>query len=184
MSPKHNRPDVAENLRKTFDCDMPASFETLAPEIVPVTIVNPGENRDVLVKCFGGYAWSAAPTNFGWVQLYNPAASGVDLFLERFDLNMIAYNRMAIMDYQTALSTAANSEHYQDYRRSGTPQGQVRFEDRVSIGNIIASYFPIAAHIFSVHLDVVIPPGTGFSLRGETATTHTVIFYWSERGRV
>lgn len=77
--PRHNRPDLAEGLRRKYATDPPGAFDTISPEIVPVEIVGvlETEPRAGLRGCAADCSLGAIAANNNTLALVNPADSGV-----------------------------------------------------------------------------------------------------------
>jgi len=77
--PRHNRPDLAELLRREFSTDPPGGFDTVSPEIVPVAIVADAlsTQRAGISPASGFVDRTAAAGQTHHAALFNPAASGI-----------------------------------------------------------------------------------------------------------
>lgn len=83
--PRHNRPELAELLRREFATDPPGGFDTISPEIVPVAIVADRiqSARAGILRASGFVDRTPAAGQVHHCALFNPLASGMTVVVER-----------------------------------------------------------------------------------------------------
>ena len=88
--PRHQLPEIIRNIEQRYGIRGPAGIDVIAPEIVPVTLVDDLTKEQAIQElvAIGAGGITSDPAQFATVQLYNPATSLVDLDV------MMAYTRV------------------------------------------------------------------------------------------
>lgn len=156
--PRHRRPDLAEGLRRAFDVDPPGVFDTVSPEIVPVTLVSNARDEEfAALRGWPRFAGSAEVAGAGalytHIQLFNPATSNVIVAVDWFacgsDYGVAAGDangRMTIRRHDTALANAVGAINSRD-RRGGPTVAEVRHQDLAAItGDLLLTVFTLGGN--------------------------------------
>ncbi len=120
---------------------------------------------------------------FPHVQIFNPANSGVTVFLDSIILSTAVATRIQIRQFDTALPTLGTAKGYQDFRRTGDPASDVRSESRAAAaGNLLADFdiLALTPQLFDFNPIIM---GEGQGLLAATVTANQRlrgIFFWRE----
>jgi len=141
--------------------------------------------RDALIKraFVGGGECVAVAGQQSAVQLWNPAASGKLLIVNRIRANMDVAGTMYLAYYATALSASLTSKGNK-YLGEATSIGLIRYEANAGVlGTIIDRIYLPATSMFMEIFDVniIIGEGMGLSVTHLTANRRiTADFEWIE----
>lgn len=183
--PRHNRPELGETLRKRFDCDPPASFDTIAPELVPVVIADSGAESFVSRPAMGAHSRGAVAAENSLVQLWNPAGSGIVAQV----VGMVMWGGSAmnvhIREYNVALTNVLAQQRWRDKAVNGRPVCQTREMTNVGVlGDLLGMYYMPANT--NVRVDLIdspfyLTPGWGIMGYGTTVNQPlNITFFWNE----
>lgn len=132
----------------------------------------------------GGSRMAAGGGTYGHVQLWNPAASGVKLFVDWFSVSTSVQQWWHFGGYHTALTT--NTAHAANINLGGAaPKAEVRTEANAAtlITNILSAW--LHCDIFGnrdvpLRRPVVVDEGEGLIIVGGLGTSTSAIFCWRE----
>lgn len=114
------RPDLVQRIVRRYGIVGAQGPDTIAPEIVPVSIVDVLELEGAEeVGCGMGANVQLAAAQYSQIQLLNPANSGVIALVDRVDLTIGGASSFVIGFYGTALPTATDVRLL-DTRLTGT----------------------------------------------------------------
>jgi len=181
-------PDIARKLARRFGIDGPAPADTLAPEIVPVVLVEdltaPDEEDSGYERtCIGKQSVGALAANYSYVQLYNPSGSGVLVVVEAMILSVGGNSAISIRNYDTAATSLGTDLSFRDRRLSGAPAAQVRYvQSGANLGDAVAQAFAVGNDQYLTPLDFLLSPGKGLCTRPDTQNVQNITtLFWSER---
>lgn len=186
--PMIQRPDLVAKIRKTYELVGPDPIASISPELVPVVVIDnlvdddPGDSRlfaagDIVVTAVAGQASEA--------HLFNPAASGVDLFLEHMHFVDETGSAFYYISYFAAALAGAGTTINRNLGAAGEPAGRVLgAAAAVPIGVSLMKYYSNTAGDAKRSHDQKwrIPPGEGIGFTAVTVN-HTIAadFFWHER---
>jgi len=152
--------------------------------IVPVCVVDTLDlQRDRFAAGLVGQ--SAVALEFANLQLFNPAASGVLITMERAFIALGTAGVFGVQFFDTALTTENTFKQFRDRRLPGAPIGQTRRQGGTSslgVANLFFEYdLAVADEHVQFPMDITLLPGQGvvfvpnlvnIGLRSD--------FYWKE----
>lgn len=136
---------------------------------------------------FGSKSYAAAAGNYPNVQLWNPAGSGVNLFVEEISFTAGASPDAYLIGFaNTSLSTMGGAQ--QAKRSAGVAvKGEVRFQDSIALAtfNAAAGYTytvdSVGSKVFGLKTPLMVSPGNGLVVTGKTlAAAMGIGFQWIE----
>lgn len=181
--PKHNRPEVSEALRKRYDTDVPATFETIAPELVPVIIAEDLQARESVERyAHGGQISSAVAGQYSHTGIYNPVGSGVLVYVDRVTVYLSA-SGLFWFRRDGGLTTVSAQSQLQDRRLS--PQlcaAQIRHETNAALqGAGIFRIRCLANTPIVIQLHAVLDENDGFNVANATVNADIgAVWNWRE----
>lgn len=181
-------PEIARKIQRRFGTDGPAPVHTVAPEIVPVAIIEDltqagPEDTGFLRFCIG---YSDPPTpaasNYCHAQLFNPASSGVLVHLEGAYCSVASASKIYVQLYDTELSSAG-VQNFRDRRLEGNPAARASRQNHTAyLGTRIAPLTLQQDDVTSIPLDILLPPGSGLVIVAASSNMAMyTVWYWSER---
>lgn len=152
--------------------------------IVPVAVVADLTEQDVAPAAAGNAQVGGAAANFGILELFNPAGSGVDLQLYRWDVTTNGTTSLDVRSITAAqrLAFGAVPGRWLDLSIGTRPVGEVD-NDVIPVPAGIQLYQPrIIGSVFVQFVaNVTIPPNTGIQIQDTTANFSLFgNFYWRE----
>jgi len=133
---------------------------------------------------FGSAPKGASPGNYSYVQMWNPAASGVDVYIEKIELHGSAVNSLCFSSHNAALTTL-NTKVSNKIIGGVAPQAELR--DQYSAGMIGTRIVDIDYPLANVYSDLLkgsvakVPPGVGLIIGDLIVNTAFWIqFEWVE----
>jgi hypothetical protein len=125
----------------------------------------------------------AVAAQFGKIQLFNPAGSGILVIVDRIEVALGVPDAVAFYVYNTAFATLANAPVALDTRWVGPPVVQTRtLSDGTQPGSNWFSAFVLANALLIYDQPVILAPGTG--IYATTITANELIrtsYIWRER---
>ena len=160
---------IGQALTKNLGLTDSSAIVGAAPEVVPVIIAgdltNPAQTEDILDfrLCMGRYEIGATAGNYGHLQLYNPANSGVFVVVDSLTIYSTAAATLYLTEYDTALTNNGTGKAFTDRRITGTPAAQVRQQINATIlGTIIyETATPAAKTPEVIDYPGILEPGQG-----------------------
>ncbi len=184
-------PEIARKIQRRFGTDGPAPTHTIAPEIVPVALVEDltdttPEDTGFQRACFGYSGQSGAASNNSHVQLFNPAGSGVMLHVEAALVSIGSAGNADLRYHDTELSTAGSNESFRDRRIGGRPVGRTSAQNNGSaLGTSLATLALPGTESIQVPVDVLLDEGQGILfLAASQNISVTCLWYWQERSKL
>lgn len=189
--PEIQVPELARKLARRFGITGYSPAPTLAPEIVPVAIVenltDPNEEDTGFERlCIGTFSQANVAGQYSHAQLLNPTGSGIIVNVEALYLHADNATTLRLKDYDTALTTAADA-YFRDRRLEGRPGAQVRNQADVAMLGTTLGNFAVAtaADTIAIPLDFLLPEGKAIAVVGVTVNLYLYgTFFWSERQRL
>lgn len=187
--PRHNRPDLADRLRRIFDVDPPGGFDTIGPEVVPVFPVHLDEASGPRYLGFAAGSFDITPAagEFGAAILHNPAASGLVLDHVRLSCwHTDAARQVVRIVRNGALGTPLSTRFYHPSRSLLTSTGASVTQD-----DLVAASLTQVVRLLAIPADrtaeislpnLALYPGSGIGFMATTANVRIAgDFNWRER---
>lgn len=127
-------PELIQAIVRRYGIVGSSGPDTLAPEIVPVSVVDylPDATTQAQRRCGFGVKQAGAAAQYSQVQLLNPTGSGILCFLDFWQVRLESAQPWVVGFYDTALPTAGEARML-DRRLVGTvPACLVKQDDGVS----------------------------------------------------
>lgn len=187
------RVDIQQRLTRGLHLKERSPAPVLHDKVVPVVIVDDLQQGETERLAGGGILAFNPGANFGNVQLFNPAGSGVEVLVDELILGLSAGNGWVLGISNIALATlVVGVTSYRDVAAGG-PQtlARLRTEGTVAFGGgaelIAAGVLPANTSVLFPSTLVeqpilVMPPGTGVTFSCAIATT--LVYFsalWRER---
>lgn len=178
------RPDLTAKVRKAYEITGPDAIQTISPELVPVVILDDLSSKAPTFGCIGYGTMGASATDYGHVQLYNPATSDLVVLVKKIEFHCgTAMNAgLCLHDSDGDLTSESTAKSYTDRTRSGSPVARLMY-DAVSptVGTIIAQYWARQLEILRLEPNITLDPGQGVNIRGGTVNINVVaVYHWDE----
>jgi len=151
-----------------------------------VSVVDGGLARTVERSAFMGTApASAVAAQYAQTQLWNPAASGKNLFLTSVSCSSTTASTIQFADYSAALATGSPA-YMNKYLNSSVGVGNPRYTTSATffVVNTGPSYSIAANSVLKIDFSepVMIPQGRGFNVFSGTANANLISnFEWHEK---
>lgn len=188
------RPDLTKAIRSRYELSGPDPVTFLAPEIVPVTIVDSlldvpeGEWR----SCWGISAPPAGGAGtYAFTMLFNPASSGVLVSIDSITISQPNGDRQLVICHRNSIEGTQEATYFRDYRITtgvGPPRPvtQLWYSAQgffANIGTIMQSYYIAAYRPFTFDRPIVLVPGVAISAGVNAANEALghINFTWKER---
>lgn len=172
------------NLLEQLGITSPVRFN-VSPIVVPVAILSVEDPTKVDKLAWGRAVQAAVAAQSTYLQIFNPATSGVSVHADSVILTIVAAaSTIQIRQFDTPLTTDIPLEkQYRDRRLPGTPVAQLRTQtSAASLGDIVGSMDLLADEAFIIPLDVFLGPGQGVQLVIETVNLlGQSTWFWEER---
>lgn len=185
--PEIQIPDLARKLSRRFGITGGTPAATLAPEIVPVTLVadltTPDEEDTGYEKlCMGVYIQAGAAGNNSHSQLFNRANSGIVGIVSGVLVDTDNADGLELRAYDTACTTAGDKS-FVDRRLQGAPTCTPRGQNNATLlGTRFARFSTAGTDSLLIPLEIVLPPGRGILVVPVTQNNSMVAtWYWAER---
>lgn len=187
-------PDLVQRIVRRYGIVGAQGPDTIAPEIVPVSIVDEllSEQGEVLKRASGGGTRSGVAGEYSLCGVWNPSGGGVIVLPRAVYLDDTTGPSVYALGYIAAAPGTAVESRYWDNRLAGTdPVAYVAHETNASkeIGvatNTHTLYSLNTAGQQYVNLEgVVLDEGTGFAL--EIGTVQHAVYFtfvWDERPKL
>lgn len=179
-------PELARRLQRKFDTDGPGPTHTLAPEIVPVVLVEDltpalPEDTGFIRQCVGTVYQAGVAAEYAHAQLFNPDGSGSILHAEMAVVSIGAADTVNVAFYDTRLGNDG-SVYFRDRRLAGSPVGAVTNDSGgAELGTNIAPIESPGDEAITIPLDIILAPGQGLVLNVGVNNALNASFWWTER---
>lgn len=167
--------DSQKKLREAYAIEGGGPSPVLAPEIVPVTLVDDlsqdpnDETRNV--PCIGHGNAGATAAEYSYVQLWNLPDSGFDLYVEACWVYQATAAEIAIKHYNIALTGGGTWSTYQRVLNGKNPLLQFPVYGKTSASNLLGTSLAkpyVGTSPVLIPMGVTIGPGYSLALMQET----------------
>ncbi|MEE8504494.1 MAG: hypothetical protein V3T26_08620 [candidate division NC10 bacterium] len=131
----------------------------------------------------GGHRISAEAALKGHVQLFNPAGSGVNVHVDRVIAGLLTAGLMRVTRFDTGLTTDSDVSEWADFRRTGSPVGQLRRQtNAANLGTPIGRLNVLGTTSFVIDFDhLILGEGNGVVLLADTVNVEiSAYWFWRE----
>jgi len=115
-------------------------------------------------------------------QLFNPAGSGVLVFIDKVIVSVGATAGVTFREFTTGLTTVQTTKAFVDFRRAGAPAAQMRVDTAVAgFGNELGLIDFQALGPLTFGLKIVMDEGQGFGVQNMTLNRQIIAWwFWRE----
>lgn len=184
--PIHQAPEIVDRLKRRFGIVGSAGIDTIAPEIVPVVLVEDLQRErsfPLYRECIGGDTNGPVVAQFSYLQLLNPAGSNILVTIERFIVSATAAGAVDLRELDAALAGLSTLKGFRDRRIPGDPVAELRGgSDAGALGSQVGLVTIPANEALTVRVDYTLTPGRGFACNSDqTNVQFRASFFWTER---
>ena len=188
--PEIQDPELSSKLRERFQVKGHGTISTLAPEIVPVVVVDDFSAQDLGTwspAVAGDIRVAAGGTEMHHWSLTNPANSGMLLEVLSIQISAGFSGPPWNVYFDIRTLTTLLTSHWRDRRLGGNPVGDLRWENPTGV--IAGMIYRIdnldidnAPYEVLNHGPIILPPGRNVAVSEQDANlTGSVVFTWRER---
>jgi len=178
-----NKAKVLSNLYERLGIVSPIVEVGLEPHVFPVSVIDQPDPTQTQFLAWGRSTQNAVVGELGHIQLINPVGSGVIVTCELLLAFAATASLAEIRRFDTGLTTDQAIKGYRDFRKAGTPSGQVRRQTSAAAlgtAQMLVRLDP-ADLMVQIPMDAVLDPGQGVLIDVSTANVDlSASYYWFE----